>query len=161
SGYYASLGRPGSPRQQRREEIVMKIKASHEQSDRTYGSPRVWEDLKAAGVSVCENTVARYMREEGVAAVPPRRFLPATTDARHASPVAGNLLDRRFTRATPDTGWVSDITYVPTAQGWLFLAVVIDLFSRRVVGHATADHLKAGLALDALEMALRSRSPSG
>jgi transposase InsO family protein len=160
AGYYASLKRPTSARRQRREEIVVKIKASHEQSDQTYGSPRVWGDLKAAQVNVCENTVAKYMREEGLAAIPPRRFVPATTDARHGFPIAANLLNREFTRTEPDTGWVSDITYVPTAEGWLFLAVVIDLFSRRVVGHAMADHLKAGLALDALEMALRSRRPA-
>ena len=161
SGYYATLGRPPSARRARREELVVKIKESHAQSRGTYGSPRVWEDLKANHVKVSRRTVEKYMREEGVAARPPRRFVPATTDARHDRPVADNLLNREFTRIEPNTGWVSDITYIPTAEGWLFLAVVIDLFSRRVVGHATAENLKAGLALDALEMALTGRSLAG
>jgi len=159
AGYYAALKRPAGARARRREEIVLKIKEAHARSRGTYGSPRVGFELNANQVKVCENTVAKYMREEGIAARPPRRFVPATTDARHAYPVAANRLGRGFTRRKPDRGWVSDITYVPTREGWLFLAVVIDLFSRRVVGHAAADHLRASLALDALETALRSRRP--
>jgi transposase InsO family protein len=160
-GCYASFRRPKSTRQARREEVVAKIRESHERSRGAYGSPRVFEDLKANQVKVSLNTVAKYMREEGVSAHRPKRFVPATTDAGHTHPVAPNLLDRDFTRGEPNTGYVSDITYVPTAEGWLFLAVVIDLFSRRVVGHATAENLKASLTLDALEMTLRGRTLPG
>ncbi len=160
SGYYAWTRRAPSPRHARREELVMQIREAHEGSRRTYGSPRVHADLRARRVEVCENTVARYMRQEGITARRPRRFRVVTTDARHPHPVAANTLDRRFAQPAPDRGWVADITYLPTAEGWLYLAVVIDLFSRRVVGHAAADHLRASLALDALDMALRRRSPA-
>jgi len=159
-GYYAWKKRKPSPRAQRKEELVAKVKAAHQQSRRTYGSPRVFHELKADQVKVCENTVAKYMREEGLSARTPRPFRPQTTDSAHEHPVADNTLGREFTRETPDTGYVADITYLPTQEGWLFLAVVIDLFSRRVVGHATAADLKAGLAIEALTQALGQRRPA-
>lgn len=165
SGYYAWKKRTQSghtsKRRHRREELIVQIKQSHQQSRQTYGSPRVCADLKARALKVCENTVARYMREEGIAARRPKRFVPTTTDTRHDQPIADNLLDREFTRAEPDSGWVSDITYIATAEGWLYLAVVIDLFSRRVVGYALDHRLKSSLALEALEMALRNRGAGG
>jgi transposase InsO family protein len=161
SGYYARARRPRSNRQRRREELITRIRQSHRDSRDTYGSPRVCADLRGRGVKICVNTVARYMREESIHAARPRPFRVMTTDSRHDQPVAANVLNREFQRGEPNTGWVSDITYVPTAEGWLFLAVVIDLCSRRVVGHATGERLKSSLALEALEMALRRRSPCG
>lgn len=163
-GYYAWKKRTGaghkSKRQTRREELIVRIRQAHQDSRQTYGSPRVFADLKAKAIKVCQNTVAKYMRQEGLQASRPRRFVPTTTDTRHDQPVADNLLDREFTRSEPDSGWVSDITYIATQEGWVYLAVVIDLFSRRVVGHAVDDRLKSSLALEALEMALGNRGGS-
>jgi putative transposase len=159
SGYYAWTRRisHSSRRQIRRKELIVRIRHSHHSSRQTYGSPRVLIDLHADDVKVSRNTVAKYMRQEGIRARRPRRFVPRTTDSQHDQPIAGNVLNRQFTRATPNEGWVSDITYLPTEQGWLYLAVVIDLYSRRVVGHAMAEHLRSSLALDALGMALDRR----
>lgn len=141
SGYYARIKRPRSSRQRRREELIAWIRQSHHDSRGTYGSPRVCADLRGRGVKVCVNTVARYMREEGIHAARPRPFRVMTTDSRHDQPIAANVLNREFQRQEPNRGWATDITYVPTAEGWLFLAVVIDLCSRRVVGHAAGDRL--------------------
>src|SRR5262249_26311953 len=105
--------------------------------------------------------VAKLMRADGLRSKAARRFAVRTTDSRHDRPVAGNVLAREFSPARPDTVWAADITYVPTAEGWLYLAAVIDLCSRRVVGWATADHLRAGLAVEALRMALTHRKPAG
>ena len=165
SGYHAfvqrsSPARPISDRQRRRQAILDAIKAIHQDSRQTYGSPRMHAELIARGHQCCLNTVARYMRELGLCATPPRGFKPMTTDSNHTHPIAPNTLDRHFRRDEPNQGWVTDITYVPTDEGWLFLAVVIDLHSRRVVGHATADHLKASLVLDAMDMALHRRAPA-
>jgi len=159
-GYYAWEKRRPGKRAQRKEELVMKVKDAHERSRKTYGSPRVFHELEADQVKVCENTVAKYMRESGLSARRPRPFRPQTTDSTHGHPVAANKLRREFTRQKPDTGYVADITYIPTQEGWLFLAVVIDLFSRKVVGHATSSDLKAGVAIEALRQALESRAPS-
>jgi putative transposase len=159
SGYYAWQRRPASTLRQRRQELVEQIHQAHRRSRGIYGSPRVTAELQAAGVSVCRNTVARYMREEGVASKIRRRFRVRTTDSRHDHPIAQNLLDRSFTAAGPDHKWCLDITYVPTNQGWLYLAAVIDLFSRKIVGWAMADHLRTELCLEALSMALQQRRP--
>ena len=163
SGYYAWKRRPASGRQQRRTVLLEQIRQAHQGSRQTYGSPRIAAELKASGVSVCENTVAKYMRQAGVRSkVNARRFRVTTTDARHAHPVADNVLDRQFdaaAAAAPDRVWCVDITYVPTGEGWLYLAGVLDLYSRKVVGWAMADHLRAELCLDALAMALEQRRP--
>jgi putative transposase len=159
SGFYAWKKRPMSERQQRREQLVGRIRQTHEKSRRIYGSPRVTAQLNASGVIVCENTVARYMREEGVASKVKRRFRVKTTDSKHDHPVAMNVLNRSFQAEAPDRKWCVDITYVPTAQGWLYLAAVIDLCSRMIVGWAMADHLRAELCLDALSMAIQNRRP--
>lgn len=160
SGYYASLRRPVSARARRRTELTEKIKASHEKSRRTYGSPRVHRDLTAGDVKVSENTVAKIMRENKIQSKARRRFIPATTDSNHDHPVAPNRLDRRFEQTKKDNAWCSDITYIPTRQGWLYLAVVIDLCSRRIVGWSMGDSLHATLVCDALAMALAARRPS-
>jgi transposase InsO family protein len=159
-GYYAWRKRRPGPRALRKQELVAKVQAAHEDSRRTYGSPRVFAELKAGQVKICENTVAKYMRESGLSGRRPKPFRPQTTDSRHDHPVADNQLQQEFERPRPDTGYVADITYLPTDEGWLYLAVVIDLFSRRVVGHATSADLKAGLVIEALTQALQSRRPA-
>ena len=161
SGYYAWTRRSPGPATLRREGLVGRIREVHGGSRDTYGSPRVYRALKAAGVACCENTVAKLMRAMGVRSKAVRPFVVRTTDSRHGHPVAVNTLDREFYPDRPNAVWTADITYVPTAQGWLYLAVVLDLFSRRVVGWATADHLRSELACDALRMALEHRRPKG
>jgi len=158
-GYHAWTKHVPGPRAQRRQQCLAKIKEAHEQSRRTYGSPRVYHELKSQQVTICENTVAKYMREEGLSARTPKPFRPQTTDSDHSEPVADNKLDQQFTRELPDTGYVADITYIPTQEGWLFLAIVLDLFSRKIVGHATSADLKAGLVIEALTQALQQRLP--
>jgi putative transposase len=160
AGYYAWLGRPESPRAVRAAEVVEAIQRAHRASRRAYGSPRVHKALEAAGVACCVNTVAKLMRRDGLRAAAARRFV-ATTDARHGLAVAGNVLDRRFAPGETDRAWAGDITYIPTGEGWLYLAAVLDLGSRRVVGWATADHLRAELACRALGAALALRRPAG
>jgi len=159
SGYYAWKKRPASPRQQRRVAVVEQIRQAHERSRGTYGSPRITVELQAAGVEVCRNTVDKYMHQEGIEGCTPRRFRVQTTDSRHDHPIAPNRLQQQFEAAAPDTKWCCDITYVPTDQGWLYLAAVIDLCSRKIVGWAMAEHLRSELCLEALSMALQRRQP--
>ena len=154
SGYYAWSRRPPSTGDLRRTELVAQIREVHSESRATYGSPRVFEALKDKGVACCENTVAKLMKAEGIRSKSKRRFRVQTTNSRHDHPVAANILNREFYPARANEVWTADITYVPTAEGWLYLAVVLDLFSRRIIGWATADHLRAELVCDALAMAL-------
>jgi putative transposase len=160
-GYYAWSQRPPSTGDLRRIKLVEQIRQAHSESRATYGSPRIFEDLKLKGVACCENTVAKLMKAEGIRSKSKRRSRLQTTDSRHNNPVAANILNREFYPDRADEVWTADITYVPTAQGWLYLAVVLDLFSRRIIGWATADHLRAELTCDALEMALTHRRPAG
>ena len=159
SGYYAWLKRPVSDRRQRREQLVQSIRQAHEKSRRIYGSPRVAVELKETGVAVSENTVAKYMHQEGLMSKIKRRFRMHTTDSKHAYPVADNVLDRSFAAELPDQKWCVDITYIHTDEGFLYLSAVIDLCSRRIIGWAMADHLKTELCLDALTMAISNRRP--
>jgi putative transposase len=161
AGYYAWRQRKPSQHQVRRLQLLKQIRDVHEQSHGTYGSPRTHRELLACGVSVCENTVAKVMKQEQIRAKTKRRFVPATTDSDHDHPVAENLLDRQFNPPALDQVWAADLTYIPTDQGWLYLAVVMDLCSRRIVGWALADHLRADLTCDALEIAIIRRRPSG
>lgn len=160
SGFYAWLKRPASERATRDALLVPQIVASHERSDSTYGSPRILGDLQDAGERVGRKRVARLMREEGLRGVSRRRFV-ITTKRSEAEGAAPDLVERNFTADRPNALWVADITYVPTWAGFLFLAIVLDAFSRRIVGWAMATHLKTELVLDALEMALTQRSPDG
>jgi transposase InsO family protein len=160
SGYYASIGRPVSHHVRRDEELLRRVRSSHHTSKRRYGSPRVHADLKASGAKVGRKRVARLMKENKLVAVTRRRFR-TTTDSRHDFPIAPNLLERNFTAANPNAFWVTDITFIWTLQGWLYLAVVIDLFSRRVVGWSTSQNVDRHLALASLDMAIRQRHPSG
>ena len=161
AGYYASIERPPSGRERRRRDLAGRIRAAHASSRGTYGSPRVTAELNDAGVSVCENTVAKYMRQDGLKVKRRRRFVPHTTDGNHPHAVAPNTLDRRFAAGAdaPDRRWCCDLTYVRTGEGWLYLWVVIDLFSRRVVGWSMSEHTRAEAAAEALTMAISRRRP--
>jgi putative transposase len=163
SGYYAWLerqGRPPGKREQRRMELVERIRQVHEQSRRTYGSPRVYQELRASGQRVCQNTVAKLMSRERIRSIVRGRFRIRTTDTSHGHPIVPNELDRCFQWDLPNQAWCADITYIPTAEGWMYLAAVIDLCSRKVVGWSMSDHLRGELCLDALEMAVCQRKPS-
>lgn len=160
SGYYAFLKAPVGKRQLRRAELVKEITVVHEASRKVYGSPRVHQALLAKGVKRNRKTVARIMREEGIQSKVKRKFRVRTTDSNHTHPVAKNVLDRKFTAEKPDAAWLCDITYIPTGEGWLYLAGVLDLCSRRIVGWSMAAHLRMELVSDALAMATTQRSPS-
>jgi putative transposase len=159
AGYYARLGRPESPRAARMAALSARIAEAHREARGVYGAPRVHRALAAGGVACCENTVAKLMRLGGLRGCAPRRFVPRTTDSAHGHGVAANALDRRFEPGEPDRVWVADISYIPTGQGWLYLAAVLDLGSRRVVGWSAADHLRSELAGRALGNALEARRP--
>lgn len=161
SGFYARQKRPPSARQQRREELLEKIRLVHQENRELYGSPRVHRALLIDGQMVSRNTVAKLMRSARIRAKRRKRFVPRTTDSRHQKPVADNRLERDFGATAPDQKWLADITYVPTDEGWLYLAAVLDCFSRRIVGWSMADHLQTDLASDALRMALLRRNPRG
>jgi putative transposase len=158
SGYYAWRGRAPSRAEQRRGELVAAIEVIHAEVKGRYGSPRMTAELNARGYACSENTVAEIMREHGIRAKAPRRFV-RTTDSRHGLPVAENVLDRGFDPAGPNEAWCADITYIPTADGWLYLAVVEDLFSRRIVGWAMDATMTSRLVVDALDMAVQGRLP--
>jgi putative transposase len=156
SGYYAWRTRAPSARAQRDARLRVEIAASHSASRRTYGSPRILRDLREDGHRVSRKRVARLMRELGLAGRRKRRFR-VTTDSQHGLPVAPNVLMRDFEVAAPNTAWVTDITYLATQEGWLYLAVILDLFSRRVVGYAMSERIDRALVLEALGQALVHR----
>lgn len=158
SGYYAWASRPDSPAELRRKELADAVAEVHADVRGRYGSPRMAAELNARGHECSENTVAKLMREYGIRATAPKRFV-RTTDSRHRLPVAENLLGRDFDPAGPNEAWSADITYIPTREGWLYLAVVEDLFSRRIVGWSMAAGMESRLVVDALEMAVASRRP--
>jgi transposase InsO family protein len=158
SGYYDSLKPTPSPRQQRREQIAAAAEAAYRDSHCIYGYRKVHDDLQEQKVECCRETVRRVLRDKGLFSRTKRKFV-VTTDSRHQEPVAANVLDRDFQADAPNQKWSSDITYIATRQGWLYLAVVMDLFSRKIVGWATSASLQATLVLDALGMALRRRTP--
>lgn len=159
SGYYAWRDRPLSERKQRRVELLKRIRQVHQDSRGSYGSPRIAVELKESGMKVCENTVAKYMREDALFVRPQRRFVPQTTDSDHEHPIAPNRLDRDFAAAAPNQKWACDLTYIFTEEGWLYLSVVIDLYSRRIVGWSMSDDMKAASVAEALSMALMRRRP--
>ena len=133
-GFYEWMQRPESARAREDRQLVVQIRTSFEQSDRTYGSPRVWEDLREWGHRCGRHRVARLMRAEGLQGRRRRRRLPIDTGVRPECAIASNVLDRQFEADAPNRRWVADFTYVWTAEGWLYVAAVLDLFSRRVVG---------------------------
>ena len=129
----------------RREQLAEKIQRVHQESKERYGAPRIHVELTAQGTPVSKNTVAKLMREYGIRSKMRRRFAVGTTDSRHEHPVANNRLNQQFERRATNQAWAADITCIPTAEGWMYLAAVIDLCSRKIVGWATADHLRAEL----------------
>lgn len=158
SGYYAWKGRPASRRQCEDMVLLAHIRNAFALSNETYGSPRMTRDLQDDGFAVGRRRVARLMRDNGLQARRKRRFR-RTTDSRHAWPIAPNMLDGNFTAERPNEKWGVDISYIWTTQGWLYLAVVLDLFARRIVGWAVSDRLKKDLALEALRKAVALRQP--
>jgi putative transposase len=158
SGYYVWLKKPVSKRQQANTKLREKIRTVHRDSGESYGSPRVYQALKEQGEPCSENRVARLMREDGLQAKTKRRY-KATTDSKHNLPVAPNLLNRDFSPEEPNQVYAGDITYIWTTEGWLYLAVVIDLFSRSVVGWAMDKRMTRQLVMDALTMAVQRRRP--
>ena len=159
SGLYAWRRRRPAARRQREAELRSRIRAIHGASRGTYGSPRVRAQLRRDDVHVGKSRVERLMRAEGLRGKVRRRF-KRTTDSEHALPVAPNTLDRKFAVEAPDRVWAGDITYIPLASGFTYLAVIVDLFSRRVVGWAMAEHLRTELVEHALEAALGAREPT-
>lgn len=158
SGYYAWKGRPASARQSDDMVMLAYVRAAFVTSNETYGSPRMHAELTEHGLAIGRHRVARLMRENGLKARQKTRF-KRTTDSDHGGPVASNVLDQDFTATAPDQKWGVDISYVWTAEGWLYLAIVLDLFSRRIVGWQLSDRLKRGLAMDALRRAIALRRP--
>ena len=158
AGYYAWHDRPASARQRRHDALLVEIRAIHAEFHARYGSPRVHAELAARGQECCVNTVAKLMRDHGIRAKTARKFR-CTTDSDHDLPVAENLLDRQFDPAARNEAWVADITYIPTREGWLYLAAVEDLYSRRVVGWSMAEHVESRLVVDAPAMAVQRRLP--
>jgi putative transposase len=159
AGYYAWRERPVSERTKSNTTLLAAIRQVHRDSSGRYGSPRVHAVLRTQGRGVSRGRIERLMRRYGIRAImaPPRRV--RTTDSRHNLPIAPNLIERDFTAAAPNRVWLADITYIPTAEGWMYLAAIMDLFSRKIVGWAMRDHLRAELASSALTMAIRQQRP--
>lgn len=158
SAYYAWRSSTPSARELANERILAEIRAIHTEHEARYGSPRIVDELRERGHEVGKHRVARLMRENGIFGRIRRRFRH-TTDSQHKLPIAPNLLEQNFFATAPNQAWVGDITYIWTAEGWSYLAVLIDLYSRRVVGWAMRKSLSRELALSALQLALTRRRP--
>lgn len=156
SGYYDWVDRPESERSKHNRALVTKIRCFHQASRRTYGSPRIHRDLQESGEVVSVNRVARLMKQAGIQAKAAKRFV-ATTDSRHTMQPAPDRLKRRFRTEAPDRAWVSDTTFIATRQGWLYLAVILDLYSRQVIGWAMGERNDRELVSTALTMAVWRR----
>jgi len=159
SGYYAWRTRGPSARAQADAALLARIRSTHEESRRTYGAPRIHAELRAAGVRCGRKRVARLMRRAGLVGCHRRRFVVTTQRAATASP-APDRVQRQFVASAPNRLWTADITAIPTWEGFLYLAVVLDVYSRKIVGWAMADHLRTELVLDALGMAIGTRRPA-
>lgn len=159
SGFYAWASRDRAPRAQADQQLAVEIGALFREHRARYGSPRIQRALRKQNRVVCRHRIARLMREQQLRARPRRRFV-RTTDSSHSLPTPPNLLARNFRSAAPDRVWAGDVTYLPTREGWLYLAVLLDLFSRRVVGWALSERNDEALTLSALRMALEQRRPA-
>lgn len=159
-GFYSWRKRPESSRHREDRRLLAEVRAAYESSQRTYGSPRILKDLQELGYRCGSNRIARIMRENSIVAIQRRRF-KATTQSAHSFPIQANVLDRDFSIDDPNRVWLADITYIPTEEGWLYLAALMDLYSRRVVGWNSASRIDRWLALTALERALTTRRPKG
>jgi len=163
SGYHEHLARRAGIAQRRhlsQEALLVHISAVYAENRGAYGWPRIWRQLRTQGIRVGKQRVQRLMQKHGIQARGKRRFRLVTTDSKHGLPLAPNVLDRKFIVAAPNQAWVGDLTYIPTEEGWLFLAVVIDLFSRKVVGWSMRPDMQRELVLDALDMAWLGRNPA-
>ena len=158
SGFYAWKTRPASARQSDDMVMLAHIRSEFSSSNETYGSPRMHAELTESGLAIGRHRVARLMSENGLKARQKTRF-KKTTDSNHGGPVAHNILDQDFTADGPDEKWGVDISYIWTAEGWLYLAIVLDLFSRKIVGWHLSDRMKRGLAMEALRRAITLRQP--
>jgi putative transposase len=159
AGYYAWRSRPECRRSAANRELVHDIQQVHRNTNGRYGSPRIHAELQAQGRGASRGRIERLMRRHGIRAIMARPRRVRTTDSRHNLPIAPNLLERNFIAAAPNRIWLADITYIETDQGWLYLAAVMDLYSRRIVGWAMEDHLRADLPLAALRMAISAQRP--
>ena len=162
SGYHEHLARRKDIAQRRHlsdEALLVHISAIYAENRGAYGWPRIWRELRAQGIRVGKQRVQRLMKKHGIHARGKRKFRVTTTDSKHNLPIAPNVLDRKFVVAAPNQAWVGDFTYISTEEGWLFLAVVIDLFSRKVVGWSMRPDMHRNLVIDALEMAWFRRNP--
>ncbi len=162
SGYHEHLARRVHIAQRRHlsdEALLVHISAVYAENRGAYGWPRIWRQLRAQGIRVGKQRVQRLMQKHGIHARGKRKFRVATTDSKHNLPIAPNVLDRKFAVAAPNQAWAGDITYIATDEGWLFLSVVIDLFSRKVVGWSMRPDMQRNLVIDALEMAWFKRNP--
>jgi putative transposase len=158
SGYYKWLERPESERKRQHKEWTDQIKEVFERSRQLYGSPKVTKQLNKNGVSISERTVSRIMNEIGIRSRTVKKY-KATTNSKHSLPVQDNVLNREFTASRPNEKWVTDITYVSTGEGWLYLASVMDLFSRKIVGWHMSDRMTKELVLQALKQAYGRQKP--
>lgn len=159
SGFYAWRHRKPSRREQRNQLVRLHVRAAFAESRRRHGSPRIKRDLRDLGVQACRHSIARIMRQERLVARPARRFKRPAVNAATPAMYADNVLDRQFSPPTANTVWAGDITYIPTQRGWLYLAVVLDLYSRRVVGWSLGRDMSQKLVVDALQRAIVLRRP--
>jgi putative transposase len=161
SGYYRWLNAEPSEKQLRTERIAAEAKRVFYENHGSAGHRSVYKQLVDEGIDCCKETVRKVLTAQGLHASKPPKFVPCTTDSDHNLPVAENVLDRDFKASRPDEKWVSDITYIHTDEGWMYMAVVLDLYSRKIVGWAMADHMRTDLVLEAFDMAIRHRRPTG
>jgi putative transposase len=159
AGYYAWRKRPESRRSVANRSLLGDIQQAHRDSHGCYGSPRIHAELKAQGRGTSRGRIERLMHRHGIRAIMARPKWVRTTDSRHDLPIAPNLLDRNFLSAAPNRIWLADITYIETGEGWLYLATVMDLYSRKIVGWAMRDHMRTELPLAALQMAVAAQRP--
>jgi transposase InsO family protein len=158
-GYFCWRDGREPPRKSSDRALAVTIKAVHDAHRQVYGSPRIHRHLRTEGIRVGRKRVERLMREAGIRVLSKRRFV-RTTDSDHDHPIAPNLLEQDFRASAPNQRWVTDITYIPTGEGWLYLAAIVDLFSRRVVGWAMDAYMDRTLVLRALDMAVQNRTPA-
>lgn len=156
--YYAWSKKPLTARQIRDKELLVYIKKIYLMSRKTYGSPRVHDSLKKLGITCSKKRVERLMKDNGLISIHKNKFV-ITTNSKHNLPVAHNVLNRRFNAERPNQVWVADITYIPTREGWLYLAAIVDIYSRKVVGWAMDERMTSDLVIKALNMAIYQRRP--
>jgi transposase InsO family protein len=159
SGYYAWQKRPISATAQKRAELTRQVEKVYIENRRVYGAPRIHEELQASGHSCNRKTVAKVMKQAGIRSIMTKKFRVATTDSNHPHPVADNIVNRHFNPQGPNQVWTADITYIPTQEGWLYLAAVEDLYSRKIVGWSMSASMESRLVVDALQMAIQRELP--